>query len=812
MKARHWCAVLGVAAAVGAVVFMKSLVASNDAQAPRLAESLLKSVPVEKGARVARMALDYRPGGHVMQGPPMSAVVATRGGVEGVAVTRALFAQRRLPAPSVGSDLTLVGEKGAYTLKISEVIDWSRPASRAAPYPNAFVSPETAAKIGEEWTPFTPPSVDDLAPGFVTDEGRNIDKSKVLLLWAAALTALGLLVNTLLLSVEARRREIALLRVVGMTRCGVVARVFAEALLLSAVGLALGSAVASAAIYAYAAFESSVFPAGAAVSCQSVAICAAAMPLLAIVSTLIAMKSALSVRPLEAASLMPPRSRHVGMIVSFAFGFGAFVAVEVWGSSLMSAFVPSPEWPDAIVSILPKGASSFDIDKLRGIEGVRHIAELQPLQVNFDPLEELKMFGGRRPPAPEKKGTDPALTAPGPEKKGFDAAPTAAGPEKKGSDAAPTVPRGERNGARPAGRGGPGGRPDMGGNRPDSGRERPVGMGGGRPGGMGRGFRGSPRKAYRNALLLASDYLPDFRFVEGGRDEAQKAIASSDACIITEMMGRARSLHLGDFVQIDCGRGLKMQLKVVGVVALNWHMVTSRGLLRGMGGMPGHTDGPVFVSFDTLAAADPRPQQHVPMTHLWLDYDPGFLAQHGAFEAGRKVESAIAAALGDGCRAGDAGEVVGNAVRLHSRDEISDGTFAHGNSIIGAMAKVPFIFVAVMAIGLVAMLVASADARRREFAVLRAVGATRSYLASRLAAEAVRTSLAGIALGLVGGAPVGWLFTFATRKAMANWGLPASFAVPWTEIAIGALSALAFALAVAVPASIAIVSRKRQIA
>jgi len=75
------------------VVFMKSLVATNDAQAPRLAESLLKAVPVERGAKVARMALDYRPGGRVMQGPPMSATVATRRGVDGIAITRALFAQ-----------------------------------------------------------------------------------------------------------------------------------------------------------------------------------------------------------------------------------------------------------------------------------------------------------------------------------------------------------------------------------------------------------------------------------------------------------------------------------------------------------------------------------------------------------------------------------------------------------------------------------------------------------------------------------------------------------------------------------------------
>ena len=46
-KARHICAVLGMAVAVGAVVFMQSLVATNDAQAVRVAERLLEKVPVE---------------------------------------------------------------------------------------------------------------------------------------------------------------------------------------------------------------------------------------------------------------------------------------------------------------------------------------------------------------------------------------------------------------------------------------------------------------------------------------------------------------------------------------------------------------------------------------------------------------------------------------------------------------------------------------------------------------------------------------------------------------------------------------------
>ena len=228
MKARHLCAICGIAIAIGAVVFMQSLVATNDRQSTAVAERLLAAVPVGDGARVAQCALDYRPGGHVMQGPPMLAFVATAAGGGNrrppglrfgeCVVTRALFAQRRLPVPPTGTELTLVGRKGAHRLKIAGVIDWDRPVRG---YPNLFVSAETSRTIDEEWREWTTPSVADLAPGFRSDAGRNFDRAKGLLLWAAALTALALLINSLFLTVEARRKEIAVLRMLGLTRGGV---------------------------------------------------------------------------------------------------------------------------------------------------------------------------------------------------------------------------------------------------------------------------------------------------------------------------------------------------------------------------------------------------------------------------------------------------------------------------------------------------------------------------------------------------------------------------------------------------------------
>ena len=745
MKARHFCAVLGIAIAVGAVVFVQSLVATNDRQSVAIAERMLKALPVEAGAKTATLQLDFRPDGRVLQGPPMIAMIAAGANEKlgigneewrnGALVSKAVFAQRRVKKlPAVGEELTLVGRKGAYKVRIAGYLDWERPVRG---YPNMFVSSETAAEIGEEWNDWEPKSAEELSPLFMSDAGRNMDRSKPLLLWAAALTALALLLNSLFLSIESRRKEIATLRMIGMTSGGVLKLVLKEALLLSFAGLVVGVVLAVAGLWLYVSVDAVTFPMGMAVGVRGIFAAVLATPLVAVFGSLIALKSALAVKPLEAASNRPQKPRHLGMLIAFACGFGAFVAVEVWGCSLTKPFIPSPEWPDAIVSILPGGVSSFDIEKLQDIPGVRKIAELQPLQVNLDPLEELASFG-------EEKV------------------------EKKGG----------------------------GGQRKESSFKGGFG---------GRG------KQYRNALLLASDWLPDFKIsalqLQTSTSTLAEALQQGDNCVITEMMARARGLKVGDDLKLDCGRGHKMALKIVGIVDLNWHMVTSRGLVRGLNRMPSNTDGPVFVSFDTLAACDARPQEFVHMTHLWLSYKPEFLAEHGVFQAGRLVEKAIVESLGGAYREDKDGEVHGNTVRLHSRDEVSDGTLAHGNQIVGAMARVPFIFLAVISLGFIAMLVASADARRREFTVLHAVGATKTHLAFKLVREALKISLWGVALGAAGGALAGWLFTAGTRAAMANWGLPASFDFPVVLILEGALGALVFALVIAVPASLVIISR-----
>ena len=754
-KARFACAAAGIAAACGALVFTFSLAATNAAQAPALAKRATAPWAAwsQKGPRpdlalsLVDCTIDYRPGGRVLQGPPMRATIAAapaenpygctklvegRWVDDGAAACEIVCTQGTLrrfgrgKPPPVGTAITFVGRQGTLT---ATIVGYLADAKLPPGWPGVFANKAAFDVFKDEahgslalWRQMPPhPSPrlltaesEQVVAGFTGDEQRRMGYARPLMLAAAVLTALCLLVNSLLLSVEANRRQLATLRTVGLTRGGVVGLVTAEAFLATAAGYLVGCLGAMGGLALYVAADPVAFPTGAAFAWGVMGVAFACALAVAFAAVLFALRPALAVRPLDALEERPHRRRR-GMAAAFACGFAAFVAVEVWGASLMRGFVPSAEWPDAIVSILPEGVSAFDVEKLRALPGVKRISELCPLQLDFDPEEALPMRGGR---------------------------------------------------------GGPGG-------------------------------GGPRRKPCRNALFLAAEWLPQFRFVEGTWEAAERAVRSSDACVVVEMIARARNLHVGDTLRVALpGRGPKTvaELPIAGVVDLNWHMVTSRGLVRGRNGAPVMTDGAVFVSFDTLESLDPRPAAAVKMTHLWVEYEPAFLKEKGVFPAGRAVEAEIAKALGL------AGDQPASTVRLHARDEIADGTLAHGSDLIGQIARVPFVFLAILAFGFIAMLVADVDAAKREFAVLRAVGATRGQLAARLVRGALRTAFWGIAFGLPVGAAAGWLTSIKTGSVWP--GMPHYFAVPWTVVAEGTAGALVFVLLVALPTSLVLIARE----
>jgi hypothetical protein len=172
---------------------------------------------------------------------------------------------------------------------------------------------------------------------------------------------------------------------------------------------------------------------------------------------------------------------------------------------------------------------------------------------------------------------------------------------------------------------------------------------------------------------------------------------------------------------------------------------------------------------------------------LWLNLSPELRAMNG-LKASVLLDSQIRAAVKpDGS----------SAIRVHHRDEISDGTLAHGNDILGAMARIPFWSLAVTSTGIVVLLVASVRGSKREFEMMRAVGMTRGQLGRIIFGEALLVTLAALALSLLAGILVGWSFTGLSRWLMSA-GLDVKLIVPWSAIGRGVLFALGLCVAMAV--------------
>ena len=236
-------------------------------------------------------------------------------------------------------------------------------------------------------------------------------------------------------------------------------------------------------------------------------------------------------------------------------------------------------------------------------------------------------------------------------------------------------------------------------------------------------------------------------------------------------------------------------LTIVAVADLNWHLITSRAQLRGRNGMPGGTMGPVFVSEADARRLSGNPEV---TSFLWLNLSPDY-KKKGALPACQLLEDEIRKAL----------EVdEGNTVRLHHRDEIEDGTIAHGSQLIGDMARAPFWSLIVLSTGIITLLIASFQSSAKEIAVMRAVGMTRSQLGRMLLGEALMVGLCGIVLSLLSGFCIGWTFTGWTRAWMMFGGLPISLSVPWLIILQGVGFAFVLCVVMAVPPIVWLVKKQ----
>ena len=826
---------------------------------------------------VQTASFDVRPGGRVLQGPPLSGRITSiaengtphlkshilmagrwpdySSSVYEAALSTQLFEGRHIPLPELGTEIPVILRGGTVTLKITGFFTSN---TLVTAFPNVYTTPaalEAIAKLtpGGAKTnvalcePLPGKTVADIEriltavpqadsclystrdaveSRFRSDTVNDLVKQLPMSLSLAFITAVFMLGTVLTTGIAGHRQRIALLRCNGMTRGGTLLLMICETVIMTVIGWIIGVLAATLFVQLFLIVENSsdlpklVYP-----GWQTPVLTGLMAFATAIISVIVPCIQAARVRPLEIteddvsepkqislwktllglALLIPlvvlslpfdisptlrstlmialglpayvagsvlclhplmrlveviflipigkllnldPRilsrrlsrapGRAIGTIMTLSLGLGAFMSIHIWGGTLMSSYVPSPEWPDVIVSVLPNGLTTDEFTAVSHVAGAQSPVipiEATQFSLDADTLDSIKAAG-----MPELK-SDLVLV--------FGVNPTLA----------------------------------FGGNSP----------------------------------------LANFRFVEGSRQEAATQMENESACLVPVMFSRLTGLHRGDTLSLA-----GQKLKIAGVIDLNWHMVTSRSNVRSRtgrldrpaGGPMGRMGGPGAGFGGPRNLSDPAPQpspKPTPMKttmgmaftsekfarsisgnadavyFLWMNLSPE-LRKINPLEATVRLDASLREALDRA--AATAGKTViksANALKVHHRDEILDGTISHGNNILGTMARIPFWSLVVTSSGIAAMLVASARASKRETDVMRAIGMTRGQLARIFTGEALLVILCTLVISLIGGMLIGWSFTAVTAERMSA-GISRTLVIPWGLMGQGVLFATVMTL------------------
>lgn len=136
----------------------------------------------------------------------------------------------------------------------------------------------------------------------------------------------------------------------------------------------------------------------------------------------------------------------------------------------------------------------------------------------------------------------------------------------------------------------------------------------------------------------------------------------------------------------------------------------------------------------------------------------------------------------------------GQSVRVTTPDEIGVRIAARASGMIWASCYLPLITLLITSLGVVNTVMASVRARRWEFGILRSQGVTRSGLFRMILAEGILIGLITCLLSLSFGILSGWCGTGISQYVSFFGGLAPPLVIPWAQLSIGFGMALGLCL------------------
>lgn len=376
-------------------------------------------------------------------------------------------------------------------------------------------------------------------------------------------------------------------------------------------------------------------------------------------------------------------TRTAGTTIALTVGLGLYMAVQIWGYSMVVPFKPDSTMPDTLVSFLHTGFEG---------EGLQEVMAQPPLNGE-----------GMCPIAVEEPDIDPRQLA----------SPAFHSVEQKSVVVAGI----------------------------------PVGR-------MMEGDHASLRPV----------------FVQGGKDAALRQIREGRSLLIPDTFARATGLGPGDSLGLVAPSTNEVQeWKVAAVVALpGWHWLTKTS---GMRVRRGH-----FIA--ALAIADEGQLRKAfgdaPVRFFWGDAGGG--------QSSREWQASLQAWL-DRQRHDPLARPL---VKVTGNGDLARRVHGMADRTISAMSKLPLIALIIASLALMNTVLASVNARRREFELMHAVGVTRGSLFRLVLGESLMIGLSAVALSFLFGVTAAWGSIEVLRYGYVFGGVTPPLSIPWTHLMLGA--------------------------
>jgi putative ABC transport system permease protein len=381
-------------------------------------------------------------------------------------------------------------------------------------------------------------------------------------------------------------------------------------------------------------------------------------------------------------------TRASGMLLTIAVCLGFSVVMNIWGRTMVTPFLPSPELPEQVISILPGGVPPSEAGAVAKIEGfdAQRVLPLVAEQTLIGP-KLLAMTSG---------GLDEIYVQ----------------------------------------------------------------------------FLGVEISA------LAQGEKPLMPVVSEGGDFSQqlKQLATPGACLVPSSFARRFNLHVGDRFQVHpCnGSNQLVELHIAGFAALpGWQWITKMGRMRTLDGKP------MAVLLMSPATANLLGIESV--RHWLADTTPAF--DHAKARAALQVLANKHADNFSSAHFGF-GEQSKPSVKMIATGEVARRMNERSNEVIWVLGAIPLAGLLVAVLGVANAVAAGIRARRWEFGVLRAIGLERQHAHGLIVAETLIITTAAGVLCVVFGMAAAWAaIDMSLRAFNTGTGAP-PLIIPWLDIVI----------------------------